>query len=132
MNLKTIYALSLNRAKFQNCRYPILYLKFLFIPHALKLFTYVQQKSPVAEFAGRIGAKIFRQAGCIACHKVNGQGGPSGPDLTRVGAVRTEQAWLRSFLKDPAVVVPGSRMPPFDDLTEDEVRSLTAYLLSLK
>ena len=88
--------------------------------------------SAVAQDAVEKGAKVFRQAGCIACHKVNGQGGPSGPDLTRVGAVRTEQAWLRGFLKDPAAVVPGSRMPPFDDLTEDEVRSLTAYLLSLK
>ena len=48
------------------------------------------------------------------------------------GAVRTEQAWLRRFLKDPAAVVPGSRMPPFEDFTEDEVRALTAYLLSLK
>lgn len=88
--------------------------------------------SAVAQDSVEKGAKVFRQAGCIACHKVSGQGGPSGPDLTRVGAVRTEQAWLRRFLKDPATVVPGSRMPPFDDLTEDEVRSLTAYLLSLK
>jgi mono/diheme cytochrome c family protein len=88
--------------------------------------------SAVAQDSVEKGAKVFRQAGCIACHKVNGLGGPSGPDLTRVGAVRTEQAWLRVFLKDPAVVVPGSRMPPFDDLTEDEVRALTAYLLSLK
>ena len=88
--------------------------------------------STVAQESIEKGAKIFRQAGCIACHKVNGQGGPSGPDLSRVGAVRTEQAWLKGFLKDPAAVVPGSRMPPFDDLTEDEVRSLMAYLLSLK
>lgn len=88
--------------------------------------------SAVAQDAVDKGAKVFRQAGCIACHKVNGQGGPSGPDLTRVGAVRTEQAWFMGFLKDPAAVVPGSRMPPFDDFTEDEVRSLTAYLLSLK
>lgn len=88
--------------------------------------------SAVAQDAVEKGAKIFRQAGCIACHKIGGQGGPSGPDLTRVGAVRTDQTWLGRFLKDPAAVVPGSRMPPFDDLTEDEVRSLTAYLLSLK
>ena len=87
--------------------------------------------SAVAQDSVEKGAKVFRQAGCVACHKVNGQGGPSGPDLTRVGAVRTE-AWLRVFLKDPSAVVPGSRMPPFDDLTEDEVRALTAYLLSLK
>ena len=88
--------------------------------------------STVAQESIEKGAKIFRQAGCIACHKVYGQGGPSGPDLSRVGAVRTERAWLRGFLKDPAALVPGSRMPPFDDLTEDEVRSLMAYLLSLK
>jgi cytochrome c oxidase subunit 2 len=88
--------------------------------------------SAVAQDAVEKGAKIFRQAGCVACHTINGQGWRSGPDLTHVGAVRTEQAWLRGFLKDPAAVVPGSRMPPFDDLTEDEVRSLTAYLLSLK
>jgi mono/diheme cytochrome c family protein len=88
--------------------------------------------SAIAQDTVEKGAKVFRQVGCVACHKVNGQGGPSGPDLTHIGAVRTEQAWFRRFLKDPAAVVPGSRMPPFDDLTEDEVQALTTYLLGLK
>jgi len=88
--------------------------------------------SALAQGSVEKGAKVFRQAGCIACHKVNGRGGASGPDLTRIGAVRAEQAWLRRFLKDPAALVSGSRMPPFDDLTEDEMQALTAYLLSLK
>jgi putative heme-binding domain-containing protein len=34
------------------------------------------------------GEKIFR-AQCSVCHRVNGQGGRLGPDLSRVGASRT-------------------------------------------
>ncbi len=33
------------------------------------------------------GRAIFESRGCMNCHRVNGQGGRRGPDLSRVGAV---------------------------------------------
>ena len=30
----------------------------------------------------RAGAKLFREQPCLSCHRFNGQGGHSGPDLT--------------------------------------------------
>ena len=77
------------------------------------------------------GRKVFQQAGCVACHKIQGQGGPAGPDLTHIGASRADQTWYRKFLRDPASVNPASRMMPFDDLSEAELKALIAYLLSL-
>ena len=43
---------------------------------------------------------IIRGAGCLACHKVGSEGGPIGPDLTRIGA-RLSSAQLREALLEP-------------------------------
>ena len=78
------------------------------------------------------GKKVFQQAGCVACHKIQGQGGPTGPDLTHIGAIRTDQTWYWKFLRDPASVNPASRMVSFGDLSEEEMKALIAYLLTLR
>jgi cytochrome c oxidase cbb3-type subunit 2 len=55
-----------------------------------------------------------------------------GPDLTHVGA-RIEQAdELIALLRDPTRRTPGARMPSYAHLSEDELRALAAYLLSLR
>ena len=43
---------------------------------------------------------IIRGAGCLACHKVGSEGGPIGPDLTRIGA-RLSSVQLREALLEP-------------------------------
>lgn len=57
-----------------------------------------------------------------------------GPDLSHVasrpyGAVKE---WQIAHLKDPQLVSPGSLMPSFAHLPEDELEALAAYLLTLK
>ncbi|HBY96474.1 MAG: cbb3-type cytochrome c oxidase subunit II [Ardenticatenaceae bacterium] len=57
-----------------------------------------------------------------------------GPDLSHVasrlyGAVRE---WQIAHLKDPQAVSPGSIMPSYSHLPEDELEALAAYLLTLK
>ena len=73
------------------------------------------------------GARIVSGAGCLACHRLGGQGadGP-GPDLTQVGA-RLEPAAIREVLRDPNPPMPDYRsLPPVD------LDALVAYLAGLR
>jgi len=42
------------------------------------------------------GARIFRAA-CAGCHRIDGEGGRLGPDLSRVGVTRTRAAMTRQI-----------------------------------
>jgi putative membrane-bound dehydrogenase-like protein len=55
----------------------------------------------------RRGQLVFNSAktNCIACHKVGYVGGVSGPDLTRIGGIRTERDLLESILLPSASFV---------------------------
>jgi ubiquinol-cytochrome c reductase cytochrome b subunit len=77
------------------------------------------------------GVGVYEAQGCSACHVLKGSGTAAGPDLTQVGAKR-DAAWLRRFIKDPSAVKPGSAMPPYPDLREEELEALVKYLASLK
>ncbi len=50
------------------------------------------------------GARIFREATCILCHRFAGDGGSTGPDLTGVGSRFTRTDLLRSILEPSAVI----------------------------
>ncbi|MDF1882938.1 cytochrome-c oxidase, cbb3-type subunit II [Sulfurimonas sp. SAG-AH-194-C21] len=50
----------------------------------------------------------------------------TGPDLMRVGNYRTTD-WHENHMKDPAAVVPGSIMPKYTWLYENETDVATAY-----
>lgn len=43
------------------------------------------------------GAAMFRQAACNICHKVNGDGGIVGPELTNIGGIRTRRDLLEAI-----------------------------------
>ncbi len=51
------------------------------------------------------GAALFRAKGCAQCHRVNGEGGRLGPDLTRIGEMRSPD-YLRRAIVDPGADVP--------------------------
>lgn len=54
------------------------------------------------------GSRIFR-ARCASCHRVNGSGGALGPDLSRVGSLRSPSA-LMAKIRDPnRTPLPGYR-----------------------
>jgi len=61
-------------------------------------------RKPLPGDAAR-GAEVYRAQGCAACHTVAGRGGPTGPDLTDVGA-RSSPTFLRRALIDPAADLP--------------------------
>lgn len=76
------------------------------------------------------GAKLFEEK-CAACHAVNGVGGRSGPDLSKVGTKR-DGLYLQTQLQDPKAYVPDGKMPSFKDLPKGDKDALVEYLLTLK
>ncbi len=93
------------------------------------LFALPALASPPPQFAE--GRKLFETQGCSACHVVKGAGGLAGPDLTRIGSRRNAQ-WIKRFIQNPSAVNPGSSMPPFKNLSEQELSALASYLASLR
>src|SRR5205823_1546876 len=76
-----------------------------------KLEKYLESKpkdDPLAEFREALyggnaaeGKKIFLErpeASCVRCHKVNGEGGEVGPDLSHVAAQKDRQYFLESIV----------------------------------
>jgi len=62
------------------------------------------KRGPLPGDAAR-GAKLYEAVGCAACHTIRGRGGPTGPDLTDVGA-RSSPAYIRRSIVDPQADVP--------------------------
>lgn len=99
-----------------------------------------------------LGEKMIAHQGCFACHDIAGfkDAKPIGTELSNEGAKeverldfgfipieKTRQAWFFQKLKEPRIFDQGKikdyleklKMPQFD-LSDDEVRSLTTFLLS--
>jgi ubiquinol-cytochrome c reductase cytochrome b subunit len=69
---------------------------------------------------------------CVGCHKIEGDGGTDGPDLTHVGS-KHDAATLRRWIVDPELVDPDADMPSFGDrLTEAQLDAISGYLASRK
>jgi cytochrome c2 len=67
---------------------------------------------------------------CQSCHTIGSTGGYVGPSLNNVGNWMTP-AWIEAWLRDPQALVPGA-IEPRQPMSEDEIKSITAYLLTLK
>jgi uncharacterized membrane protein/cytochrome c2 len=78
------------------------------------------------------GEKLLRSedTDCLSCHKFNGEGRAKGPDLTFAGRLHGDIEWQIAHLKDPGSKVPGSKMPAYDDLNEQQLRALGTFLAS--
>ena len=82
----------------------------------------------------RPGAEIFAQAGCLNCHQYLGEGSPNlgAPDLTEEGTKARGEQWQVDHLKDPPALVPGSQMPSFAGLPEEQLQQLAVFLEASK
>jgi len=78
------------------------------------------------------GHVVYSKNGCANCHKINGSGGASGPDLTHEGTKRPDVDWQVAHLKNPAKLKPGSFMPAYDKLSADDLNALSQYIVSNK
>ena len=87
---------------------------------------------------GTPGLELFSEAGCAACHRIAGTdaNGMVGPDLTFVGGRRTlgsgilpnNLGTMMAWISDSHAIKPGNRMPPYQQLSADELRALALYL----
>jgi cytochrome c oxidase subunit 2 len=93
---------------------------------------------PVADARGQ---EVFQQ-NCMACHGVQGKMPPAviGPELGFVGnrvslaagIVDHTPENLKAWIKDPASMKPGVKMPGFPQLSEEDLDALVRYLEGLK
>lgn len=80
------------------------------------------------------GQAVFKTHNCGNCHGINGEGGGSGPDLSKVGAEAEHTTeWLIAHIKNPKSHNPNSPMPAFEGkISDKDLLALGAYLASLK
>ncbi len=67
---------------------------------------------------------------CQSCHTIGAAGGYVGPNLNNAGNWLTA-AWIEAWLRDPQALMPDT-MEPRRAFTDEEIRDLTAYLLTLR
>ncbi|MBI5048374.1 MAG: c-type cytochrome, partial [Deltaproteobacteria bacterium] len=63
----------------------------------------------------KTGEEVVTKYGCGACHKIAGQQGALGPDLTKIGAKKNKDYLRRAVLNPNADIAPGfpaGMMPP--------------------
>lgn len=75
----------------------------------------------------KAGKRIWEANNCMGCHTLFGEGAYYAPELTRTVKDRGE-AWLKGFLKDPALFFPGQRKMVKYDFTEQEIDQVIAFL----
>ena len=80
------------------------------------------------------GKALMTEQGCVGCHKIEGEGGEVGPDLTKV-AERHEPAKIAQKIADPklwtAEGFQAGLMPPRPDMPEGDRQEIAAYLAGL-
>jgi cytochrome c oxidase subunit 2 len=99
------------------------------------------QSASASPAIGR-GAELFLANGCGACHAVRGTEahGLIGPDLTHFGGRRSVGAGILPntsdnivrFIRETEAIKPGSRMPSYNMLSEEEATAIAGYLRSLR
>ncbi len=107
-----------------------------------------QQQQPSVVEEGDVvqsGMQVFRTNSCVSCHTVRFPSGEEtaggvGPDLTHVGSramlgsgvLTNTPENMRAWIQNPDAIKPDVLMPPFNDLTDEELDALVLYLESLK
>jgi cytochrome c oxidase subunit 2 len=88
------------------------------------------------------GERLFFARGCNTCHAVRGTiaRGIVGPDLTHVGSRQTIAAGqlparpeqFSRWIANSERIKPDAHMPAFEDIPDDGLAALAAYLMQLK
>jgi ubiquinol-cytochrome c reductase cytochrome b subunit len=102
------------------------------IPAATKTASTTTDPPASLSLGAQHGAQLFYSLGCIGCHRVHGQGGTIGPDLSS-GVMRGKsRQWLIAQIRDPKEHDPNTIMPAFSSATDQQVNDVVDYLLTLE
>ena len=79
------------------------------------------------------GAEIFAKAGCANCHTYQGAGTSNvgAPDLSNIGAGGRNADFFVRYVSNPAEFG-NTVMPPFEQLGEENLQKLSAFLVASK
>jgi menaquinol-cytochrome c reductase cytochrome b/c subunit len=80
------------------------------------------------------GATLFAESGCLNCHTYLGSGGQNlgAPDLSEEGLKNRGIEWQVAHLQNPSSKVPGSPMPPFATLGDENLTKIATFLEASK
>jgi cytochrome c oxidase subunit 2 len=129
--------------------------EFCGISHALMAFPAVAMEP--ADFDGWLSARsvpsagvdtdarghdLFMREGCGDCHRIDGTvaQGTAGPDLSHVGSrltigaglVGNDVETLTRFIVHSASIKPGSQMPAYADVSQDDLAAIAGWLKGLQ
>jgi ubiquinol-cytochrome c reductase cytochrome b subunit len=76
------------------------------------------------------GADVFVRNLCTSCHKINGVGGQTGPQLNGLQTRRSRE-WVERHFLAPNVISPGTIMPPYH-FSPEERDQIVSYLFRLQ
>lgn len=68
------------------------------------------------------GGRLFRSQGCVGCHRIRGEGGALGPDLSGIGAARSLDNLKQSIIAPDAEVQPLYWTVSFEDASGKTVQ----------
>ncbi len=86
--------------------------------------------SPDAQRMIEEGKRLYEtRYSCAGCHRINGNGGKIGPDLSRSG-FRLNLAWIYQWIQAPQSFKSDTRMPAFN-MPEEEAKAISLYLKTL-
>jgi cytochrome c oxidase subunit 2 len=102
---------------------------------------WVQQQRQVVTPSGSPGERVFLNNTCVNCHAIRGlpAAGRVGPDLTHLGSratlgtgvVDNTAANLRRWIRNASSIKPGVLMPPYQNLSDQDLGVLADYLENL-
>jgi mono/diheme cytochrome c family protein len=80
------------------------------------------------------GAKLFAESGCLNCHVYLGTGSSNlgAPDLSAEGSKGRGIDWQIAHLQNPSSKTPGSPMPSFAALGDENLKLLATFLEASK
>jgi cytochrome c oxidase subunit 2 len=110
-------------------------------PDEFDVWVRAQQQPAIEDVSAMAGRRTFETTACINCHTVRGTAanGRFGPDLTHLmsratlasGAAENTPENLRTWLRDPDAIKPGSLMPAMR-VSDAELDALVRYMTSLR
>ncbi len=81
-----------------------------------------------AASTGKPAPRIFQTAGCTGCHRVGGTGGTTGPELSGETLKGKSREWIVEQIRNPKAHNPGSIMPAFASLPDQQMNEIVSYL----